>query len=103
MIGLALGAAVTHGVFLTGNDLYARCQQSDQTICVAYIIGISDAMNGLENAETIRPKLCTTATVTPAQERDVVVTYLQRHPETRHQEAGGLVLAALIEAFPCRD
>lgn len=32
---------------------------------------------------------------------DVVVEYLQRHPESRHGDTGDLILKAMEEGFPC--
>ena len=39
--------------------------------------------------------------VTYRQLRDVIIAYLQNHPEVRHEDSAPLVIAALTEIWPC--
>lgn len=97
-----------------GNDLLVLCARGSemrQQSCPAYIMGwIRGFHNGFEIAssfaEASKVKLpslvCMPETVKSAQMVDVVVAYLERNPAKRHQDAGLLILDAMLEAFPCR-
>lgn len=97
-----------------GNDLLELCARGSDTrqqSCPAYIMGwIRGFHNGFEVAssfaEASKVKLpslvCLPETVKSAQMIDVVLDYLLRNPAKRHQDAGFLVLDAMLEAFPCR-
>lgn len=45
--------------------------------------------------------ICTPDGVTATQKKDIVVRYLQVHPEERHYNAASTVWAAFKVAFPC--
>jgi len=88
-----------------GNALFLKCQgfntrghsQADLarfTYCQAYITGIAHSLSW-------HRRICPISGVTTSQFIDVVVDYLQRHPEKRHGDASWLVGDALIEKFPC--
>jgi hypothetical protein len=47
-------------------------------------------------------RVCIPSEATLAQVRDVVIRYLQEHPEERHYAASSLSLRALVLAFPCK-
>ena len=67
---------------------------------MAYISGVADTtasggvIRGLKN--------CRHTHVTVQQLGDVVVQFLQKHPELRHHAASYLVAQALSESFPCK-
>jgi hypothetical protein len=100
--------------FKTGNDLYSECTapadwQRRFLFCYGYIEGIADAndLEGLRESGFMDPKakrnaLCLPAGVQLGQLKDVVVQYLEGHPERRHRSAAALVELALSAAFPCR-
>ena len=46
---------------------------------------------------------CRPEAATVGQVRDVVVAYLKAHPESRHGESIGLIVNALLEAWPCPE
>jgi hypothetical protein len=48
-------------------------------------------------------QICVPSQVPVVQEMDVVLKYLDTHPETRHKSFRLLALEALKEAFPCAD
>jgi hypothetical protein len=52
---------------------------------------------------SIHPLICAPTQVPVVQEMDVVLKYLDAHPETRHRSFRLLALEALKEAFPCAD
>jgi hypothetical protein len=88
----------------TGNTLLEECESKtmfDQGRCLGYILGASDlkTMDDLPNQR--QHLFCTAPAVINGQIVEVVVKYLKDHPENRHCQASTLVMAALIEAFPC--
>lgn len=90
--------AATPAGFFTGNDLWNHCRGDaiDRSACYGYIAGIADA------TEFEVPRLiCMPAHVLMPQLHDVVIAYLEAHPETRHHAAADLVGVALLRAFPC--
>jgi len=62
------------------------------------VTGVGDAavLLGWKAACSPKPKA-----VSAGQVEDIVVNYLNKHPEKRHFDVSGLVLDALSEAFPC--
>jgi len=62
-----------------------------------YCTGI---VQGVSNAS---PHVCPDAEVTVAQEKRVLLKYLQDHPEELHLENAVLIERALSKAFPCKD
>ena len=96
MIGLAMMLAAS-GSFVTGNQLYEDCTREKTQICLGYIVGVVDGYLALRT----NPVICIPAKVTMGQINDIAVTYLTDHPEKRQYTADSLVLASLIQAFPC--
>lgn len=94
-------AAGNTTVFRTGNDLLPLCRelQGDEiATCYGYLQGVIDGQSsGLVRATNY----CLVAGVTGRQIRDIVVAYLEAHPENRHQRGAWLVTYALNDAFPC--
>jgi len=81
----------------TGNMLYVDCSTSmGRTACINYVIGVTDALSLLG-------AICTPEHSTARQAIDVVVKYLQAHPEQRPLSAAMQVRGALQEAFPCKE
>jgi hypothetical protein len=101
-LAFALSLPLIPASFVTGNDLWQRCNSERQALmCWGYIEGVADVMEiGL--LSSIGWRACFPDHATLGQFRDVVVLYLQTHPESRHTSAFGLVGHALAEAFPCR-
>jgi hypothetical protein len=86
--------------FLTGNDLYSNCKDPNtykSNTCLGYIAAISDIVQFFDS------NICMTEDMSLGQVRDVVVSWLTRKPQHRHDNASGLVFAALAEAFPCKN
>jgi hypothetical protein len=85
--------------YFTGNELYAECTSghesgtNDDFECLGYVDGAAEALDGLGIISLPNP-------VTPRQEVDIVVQYLQKNPALRGRRASLLVLTALYEAFP---
>jgi hypothetical protein len=93
----ANGARVLASV--SGNDLYPNCTIEEPT-CVAYITGVADTL------EMVAPHLtniCRPPASTMSQVFDIVMAWLEDHPEERHRPAAKLSGLALAEAWPCRE
>jgi hypothetical protein len=97
--------------FETGNSLKTECDGSDVGTsdesyllgqCIGYVAGIADVMSADNDVNGYRACIPTDG-VTEAQLRDVVMRFLNAHPETRHLLAAGLVAQALQEAFACGE
>jgi hypothetical protein len=92
------------GYYMNGNQLHEYFQQANtyaDGVGAGYVLGIADEENNMVRGAT--PSLCIPVEVTRRQLRDIVNIWLSQHPETRHYAARGLVVAALIEAFPCPE
>ncbi|MEN8131770.1 MAG: Rap1a/Tai family immunity protein [Pseudomonadota bacterium] len=63
-------------------------------MCIGYVVGV---MSVVEYTKYF----CRPMKSTHSQATLVVKKYLSEHPEKLHLDADGLVLEALIEAFPC--
>lgn len=98
--------------FKTGNDLLAECQ-SDSSVetgsCLGYVAGVADTLDDptvystkLKTGVTAyRPRACFRENVTVGQMRDIVVKWMQDHPQIRDMSANGQVEGALSEEFSC--
>ncbi|WP_157959632.1 Rap1a/Tai family immunity protein [Devosia submarina] len=85
--------------FMDGNELFEACQVQDQS-CPGYIIGVADAL------EMVAPHLaniCRPQGVTAQQIADVLMEWLDEHPEERHRPAAKLTGLAFAEAWPCTE
>jgi hypothetical protein len=83
--------------YLTGNKLYEECSTQDYSLCLGYVMGVSDALNAT------KPNFfCAPPNIKANQELAVVVKYLRDHPETWHYSAWTDIGVALAMAFPCK-
>jgi hypothetical protein len=92
--------------WVTGNSLLEHCDGSTKPDCLAYIIGVADGLQAVEQFPAItfdkRAKLiCPPTGVTLGQMHDVVLTSLRLRPNGRHFPANLLAAAALTDAFRC--
>jgi len=87
----------------SGNTLLAKCVGPPelQLVCAGYTTAIYDTINFLEANHVMPKRHCFPSGVSRSQLRDVIVHYLQNHPEKRHAGAGALGIEALQEAWPC--
>ena len=63
-------------------------------MCVGYVVGVMSVVEYMNY-------FCRPVKSTHSQAILVVKKYLSEHPEALHLDADGLVLDALVEAFPC--
>jgi hypothetical protein len=89
---------------LKGHDLLRLCTSqagsNELNFCLGYIEGIRDGLMWLAAAQKSRPSVAISEKVTREQLADVVVKYLNQHPERRDRAAGILVFIAFKQAFP---
>jgi hypothetical protein len=106
MIGLMMLAAAAAGgshagpTFLSGDKLLALCR-SEPTTCAAYIEGVTDTINSLQDIGALPRMMCQPADATVGHFAVPVTSFLETHPNIGGDGAGGLVWSALIEAYPC--
>ncbi len=81
--------------FYTGNDLYAQCI-AKSAACFAYVEGIAGALAQDGN-------VCMPPQLTGNKVADVVMNFLEAHPELRPASAASVGYISLQRAFPCKD
>ena len=96
--------APAHAYFMDGTELLNHCtadvadEKFDPAVCVTYVMGTHDAF--MFNRLTRNQPRCTPRTLTAGRLREVVVEFLQDHPELRAMDASALVWNAIIAEWP---
>ena len=132
LIGAAISMFPIHAsAQTTGNALYEWCKNADevyQALCPVYIeaamrgehtgsvvaglkyfnlVALDVSDEKFEELKSLKiSKLlsyCVPQEATGQQSNDIVIKYLETHPEKRHEAAEILVNASLSEAFPCPE
>jgi Rap1a immunity proteins len=97
----------------TGNAFFALCTLASPSYqpCTLFVIGAIDGLN-LTNAVLQnfgqKEMFCIPSgpgfhsPVTGVQTIDLMLAYMQRHPDQRHKPTMLILIEALKEAFPCR-
>lgn len=97
---------------VTGNEFLTRCGSDDQfTIgwCAGHVSGVQEGLfigasvagaKSSDEADRITG-YCAPESSNLEQARDISVSYIKNHPETRHLMSGMLIMLALREAWPC--
>ena len=90
-------------MFDTGNDFLAACEHpKDERVnfaCTYYVFGVSDGIDFTQRSEN--SVYCLNPRATMAQERNIVIHFMQAHPERAHTATVALISGALAAAFPC--
>jgi hypothetical protein len=86
--------------FTTGQELLAVCKK-DHVACQRYIEGGSDMIAGLQASRAVPTTICVGPDVTSAKLVADVTSFLAANPDHLDEAAGGLLWAALYDAFPC--
>lgn len=95
------GGAVlpANAYFWTGNELLDACRKKlefAEGLCVGDVAATFDAMSALGY------ECRNVSKVTRQQVRDVVIRYLEQHPEHRHMPAAYQSIVAIELAFNCQ-
>jgi hypothetical protein len=95
------GAPPAAATYMTGNRLLVICAGIGEmnTLCVAYIMGVSDALDDIRYAQGQDP--CTPAGSTPERLSDLVRGWLIAHPNHGNEDAAWQVMKALAEVSNC--
>jgi Rap1a immunity proteins len=99
---LVLALRPAHAIFVDGYQLSMACQGVDESFCLGFILGVTDA---IELAHLPDPGICIPYNKGDArggQIQMVVKRYLETRPQELHVAAAVSVAAALREAFPCK-
>jgi hypothetical protein len=96
-------------IIWSGNQIYDLCQhyKTDKLKgslgpgCLMYITGAAQTLALNDNTETTMVSPCMGKEVTNEQITDVVIKWLDDHPETRDRPAPYLIVESLNRAFPC--
>jgi hypothetical protein len=110
MLSLLPGAGLAEEPALSGEVLLKHCEAALQEgappsfeagVCVG-ILQTLGYVQPLLDPKYGKAGYCLPQGLADKQEVQVVVTYLQSHPERRQEEGSTLALDALHEAFPCK-
>jgi hypothetical protein len=88
---------------MDGDEILAWCKDTGpytQGICQGFVQGVAATFADIDQPLPLR--LCLPANASRRQVVDIVVRYLETHPERRHSSANSLVWTALHDAFPCK-
>ena len=96
-------------IIWSGNQLYDLCQnyKTDKLKgslgpgCFMYIAGATQAILLTDDSETTMLSPCPGSGVTLEQVADVVIKWMDDHPEKRDMPAPYVVMKSLNEGFPC--
>lgn len=88
--------------YKSGNDLLGWCE-NESIACLTYIAGVSDTHSVISGVSPAAKGFCSPEKVELGQLRRIVMKWLQGHPKNVHEQAAGLVLGALTDAFPCGE
>ena len=89
---------------VTGNKFLEVCRggNTEQGFCWGYFTGVSDGIAILQTSEGLSwQPICKPRKVTTVQLRDVVIKYIDDHPEERHNPIIVLTILAMRSAWPC--
>jgi hypothetical protein len=96
------GARPAIASYMTGNYILQACASKgtyDYSFCQGYVAGVADLM--LSDPK-YKNTLCMPDSVTIGQIVDISIITLKQFPNVRHENADGIIGAALLHAFPCR-
>ena|ERR1700722_16275325 len=95
-------------IITSGNAIYDLCEhyKTDKLTgslgpaCLMYISGVTQTLI-LNDDTKLMTAPCPAKGVTEGQITDVVIKWLEDHPEKRNDAAPYLIMESLKEAFPC--
>jgi len=99
-LSLIMLTSLSFAGFIDGNELYDKYQKGQNNILSAggfydgYVLGIFDAYYNI--------LFCPPINIKSGQVLDIVLKYLQNHPEIRNKPADYIVIKALQEVWPCK-
>ena len=98
-----------NAAFYSGEELLKICKVDSNSSksfnegeCKVYIEGIYDAYVSFNKWGLIADTLCLTDGVSSTELVRASTKYMEDQPEKMNEDASGLVLNALADAFPCK-
>ena len=85
--------------YYDGNKLLDLCRR-DEGLCVSYVVGVTDGQLSAVVATSRTRPYCIPLNSTSQQVKDVVVKFLNDHPEERHLLGSTVVAEALSQVWP---
>ena len=86
--------------FHTGSEALGLCQQ-DGSWCIGLVAGFAEAMLRAERAGKGAEEICFGEEVDTIKIRDMLVAYLEAHPEDGSRPVGDSLHRAMANAYPC--
>jgi hypothetical protein len=101
---------------MTGNELLQSCKERVRTsqskavtqsnACSGYIDGALDAYRMVRSGLGYLTKypegnVCVSAGVSDSQRVDILIRFMEEHPEQLHLDGSELVIDAFLKVFPC--
>ena len=107
LVGVLVSGPINAQSDFTGNVLHESCKAPEDSdvylLCGAYISGVAHILlNRKFYSQKILSKICIPPSVTNGQIIDITKKFLREQPEMRDAVAGGIVIIAVAEAFPCK-
>lgn len=126
VIALCTQASVASAGFITGDELWELCEVgvteelADEglsyidkmtgyalptpkySVCLSYAMGVIDSIDVAVKKGLMAPIFCVPSSVSDEQIEDVVVKFVEDHPEKRHLKGAAIIHAAITEGFPCQ-
>ena len=98
--------ALATEAFSGARDLKGWCDNMDADdvhwgLCVGSITAVHDTAMTYQGFDDMSQLICTTDKTTRGNVVTAVRTYMDEHPEDLDYSLGDVVLAALIESYPC--
>jgi len=92
--------------FSGARDLKGWCDNMDEDdvhwgLCVGSITAVHDTAMTYQGFDDMSQLICTTDTTTRGNVVTAVRSYMDEHPEDLDYSLGDVVMAALIESYPC--
>jgi len=105
-IGFTPHLALTTEAFSGARDLKGWCDNMEMDdvhwgLCVGSITAAHDTIMTYQGFEDMNELVCATDTTTRGDVVNAVRAYMEDHPEELDYSLGDVVLAALIDRFPC--
>jgi len=94
----------SYATITTGSELQEMCKSDDQKaqgVCLGTISGISETTQIYQGMGYI-PKIYCAKSMSRFELAEVIVSYLDDHPQILEKQAGVIFLTAMKEKFPCK-
>lgn len=92
---------------LTGSDIFEHCGPqasfSQKDVCVGYLNGVNDTVDGLALADLVKKPFCFSANLTVGELATLTATAIQQDSSTWTRSSVWVLLDVWTRMFPCPD